>query len=81
MPVPKVSILDRVDCSCKMSAPKKEKVRNQRTLNNFFPTLEAANTDNTLQAMDTDNQDSNRPENCDNDTATLPAKKTERRND
>ena len=47
-----------VASSCKMSAPKKKKT-NQRTLNSFFPTLEAANTYNTLQAVDKDNQDSN----------------------
>ena len=42
-----------------MFTPKKSKLTNQRTLNSFFPTLEAANTDDTLQAVDTDNQDSN----------------------
>ena len=55
-----------------MSAPKNRKLTNQRTLNNFFPTLEAAKQP---QAVDTDNQDSNTPGNCDNDTATLPAEK------
>lgn len=63
-----------------MSATKRKKLTNQRTLNSFFPTLEASNTDDTLLAVDTDNQDSNPPENCNNDTATLSAKKTESRN-
>ena len=39
-----------------MFTPKKSKLSNQRTLNSFFPTLEAANTDDTLIVVDTDNQ-------------------------
>ena len=47
-----------------MFTPKNSKLTNQWTLKSFFPTLEAANTDDTLQAVDTDNQDSNPPKKC-----------------
>ena len=72
---PREFILKSQLLAVKFPLPRRKNLTNQRTLNSFFLTPEAANTDDTLQAVDTGNQDSNPPENCDNDTATLPAKK------
>ena len=57
-----------------MSAPKKIKLTKQTTLNSFLTTRQDENTDDTLQAMNTDDQDSLLAEDCDNETTSLSEK-------
>lgn len=57
-----------------MSAPKKIKLTKQTTLNSFLTTRQDENTDDTLQAVNTDDQDSLLAEDCDNETTSLSEK-------
>lgn len=57
-----------------MSTPKKIKLTKKTTLNSFFSTRQDVNTDDTLQAMNTDDQDSLLAKDCDSETTSLSEK-------
>ena len=57
-----------------MSTPKKIKLIKQRPLNSFLTTRQDENTADTLQAVNTDDQDSLLAEDCDNETTSLSEK-------
>ena len=57
-----------------MSAPKKIKLTKKTTLNSFLTTRQDENTDDTLQAVNTNDQDSLLAKDCDNKTTSLSEK-------